>query len=57
LDNKREKVTEGWRNLHYEQLHNMYSSPNIIIRQIKSRRVRWTRHVACMGEMRNVYIT
>jgi hypothetical protein len=30
----------------------LYSSPNII-RMIKSRRMRWTRHVAQMGEKRN----
>jgi hypothetical protein len=35
-------------------LHNLYSSPDII-RQIKSRRMRWAGHVACMGEGRNVY--
>jgi hypothetical protein len=32
-----------------EELHNLYSSPNII-RQIKSRGMRWAVHVACMGE-------
>jgi hypothetical protein len=42
------------RKLHNEELHNLYSSPNII-RQIKSRRMRWTGHVARMGEERNVY--
>jgi hypothetical protein len=40
--------------LHNEELHILYSSPNII-RQIKSRRMRWAGHVACMGEGRNVY--
>jgi hypothetical protein len=40
--------------LHNEELHILYSSPNII-RQIKSRRMRWTGHVARMGEERNVY--
>jgi hypothetical protein len=40
---KRDEVTGGWRNLHSEELHNMYSSPNII-RMIKSR-TRWVRHV------------
>jgi hypothetical protein len=35
--------------LHNEELHILYSSPNII-KQIKSRRMRWAGHVACMGE-------
>jgi hypothetical protein len=43
-----------WRKLHNGELHNLYSSPDII-RQIKSRRMRWARHVARMGEGRNVY--
>jgi hypothetical protein len=38
-----------WRKLHSEELHIVYSSPDIII-QIKSRRVRWAGHVARMGE-------
>jgi hypothetical protein len=46
---KRYEVTGKWRKLHSEELHNLYSSANII-RQIKSRRMRWTGHVACMGE-------
>jgi hypothetical protein len=44
----------GWRKLHNEELHNLYSSPSII-RIIKSRRMRWAGHVAWMGEKRNVY--
>jgi hypothetical protein len=40
--------------LHNEQLHILYFSPNII-RQIKSRRMKWAGHVARMGEDRNVY--
>jgi hypothetical protein len=44
----------GWRKLHDEELHNLYSSPIIII-IIKSRRMRWAGHVAHMGEKRNVY--
>jgi hypothetical protein len=44
----------SWRKLHNAQLHSLYSSPNIV-RVIKSRRVRWARHVACMGEGRGVY--
>jgi hypothetical protein len=41
-------VTGGWRKLHNEELHNLYSSPSII-RIIKSRRKRWAGHVARMG--------
>jgi hypothetical protein len=51
---KRDEVTGELRKLHYEELHILYSSPNII-RQIKSRRMRWVGHVAHMGEERNVY--
>jgi hypothetical protein len=39
---KRDEVTGGWRKLHNEELHNLYSSPNIII-MTKSRRMRWLR--------------
>jgi hypothetical protein len=51
---RRDEVTGEWRMLNTEELHNLYSSPNII-RQIKSRRMRWAGHVAHMGEERNVY--
>jgi hypothetical protein len=40
--------------LHIDELHSLYSSPNIV-RVIKSRRLRWAGHVACMGERRVVY--
>ena len=40
--------------LHNEELNDLYSSPNIV-RVIKSRRMRWAGHVACMGEGRGVY--
>jgi hypothetical protein len=46
--------TGGWRKLHNEELHNLYSSPSII-RMIKSRSMRWAEHVARMGEKRNAY--
>jgi hypothetical protein len=45
---KRDEVTEECRKLHNRELHNLYSSPDIIS-QIKSRRMRWAGHVACMG--------
>jgi hypothetical protein len=48
------EVTGEWRKLHSGELHNLYSSPDII-RQMKSRRMRWAGHVARMGEGRNVY--
>jgi hypothetical protein len=51
---KRDRVTGGWRKLHNEELHNLYSSPSIT-RIIKSRMMRWTRHVARIGEKKNVY--
>jgi hypothetical protein len=46
---KRSKVTGEWRKLHSEELNNVYCSPNIF-RAIKSKRMRWARHVACMGK-------
>jgi hypothetical protein len=51
---KRDEVTGGWRKLHNEELHDLYSSPSII-RIIKSRRMRWAGHVAQMGEKKNAY--
>jgi hypothetical protein len=50
---KRDSVTGGWRTLHNEELHNLYSSPSII-RIIKSR-IRWAGRAARMGEKRDVY--
>ena len=51
---RRDEVTGEWRRLHNEELNDLYSSPNIV-RMIKSRRMRWAGHVACMGEERGVY--
>ncbi|KAJ4442239.1 hypothetical protein ANN_12105 [Periplaneta americana] len=51
---KRDEVTGEWRKLHNTELHALYSSPDII-RNIKSRRLRWAGHVARMGESRNAY--
>jgi hypothetical protein len=50
---KRDNVTGGWRKLHNEELHNLYSSPSIS-RMITSRRMRWAAHVTQM-EKRNAY--
>jgi hypothetical protein len=44
----------SWRKLHNDELHSVYSSPNIV-RVIKSMKMWWARHVACMGEGRCVY--
>jgi hypothetical protein len=44
----RDEVTGDWRKLRNEELHNLYSWPNMI-RMIKSRRMRWAGHVARMG--------
>jgi hypothetical protein len=50
---KGDEIMGQWRKLHSGELHNLYSLPDII-RQIKSRRMRWAGHVVCMGEGRNV---
>jgi hypothetical protein len=50
---KTDEVTGEWRKLHNE-LNDLYSLPNIV-RVVKSRRMRWTGHVARMGEGRGVH--
>jgi hypothetical protein len=51
---KREEIMGEWRKLQNEDLHNLYSSPDII-RCINSRIMRWAGHVACMGEWKKGY--
>jgi len=51
---KRDEVTGEWRKLHNEELGDVYSLSNIV-RVVKSRRMRWAGHVACMGERRGVH--
>jgi hypothetical protein len=52
FDVKGDEVTGDWRKLHNEELHNMYSEPNII-RMIKSKRMKLAGHVARMGKKKN----
>jgi len=54
FESKRDEVTGEWKKLHNEVLNDLHSSPNIV-RVINSRRMRWTGHVARMGERRGVY--
>jgi hypothetical protein len=51
---KRDEVTGGCRKLHNEELYGLYSSPSIV-RVMKARRMRWTGHVARMGEVSGAY--
>ena len=51
---RRDKVTGEWRKLHNEELNDLYPS-SIIVRVIKSRRMRWAGHVECIWERRGVY--
>jgi hypothetical protein len=50
----REKLTGGWRKMHNEELHNLYSSTNIIA-MMRSTRMSNAGHVERMGERKNVY--
>jgi hypothetical protein len=50
---KSDAMVRGWRKLHNEEHHNVYSSPSLI-RLIRSKRMRCPGHVECMGENRNL---
>jgi len=50
---KRDEVTREWRRLHNEELNDLNTSLNIWV--IKSRKMRWVGHVACMEERRGAY--
>jgi hypothetical protein len=54
LGPKRDDVTGGWRKLHNEELHGLYSSPSII-KMIKARRMIWAGYMARVGELRGAY--
>jgi hypothetical protein len=51
---RRDEVSEDWRKLHNEELNDQYCSPNICW-VIKSRRMRWERHVTRVGERTGVF--
>jgi len=51
---KRDEVTGEWRKLHNEELNDLYCSPNIV-QVIKSRRMGWAGHVACVVERRGIH--
>jgi hypothetical protein len=51
---KTDNVTEEWRRLNNDELYELYSS-HAIIQMIKSRRMRWGKHVARLGERKGAY--
>jgi hypothetical protein len=53
---KKVVVTRGWREFHNGELHNLVSSPTVIM-VIKSRRIRWEKHAACIEEIRHAQPT
>lgn len=52
---ERDKITGGWRKLYNEEFRNLPSSAHVI-RKIKSKRMKWMKHVAYMGEKGNGFI-
>jgi len=52
---KGEEMAGDWRRLHKKELHNLYASPNMGS-VIKSKTMRWARHVACMRDARWIKI-
>jgi hypothetical protein len=52
---ERDEMTEGWAKLHNEELHNLYPSPSIII-MTKSRSMRWSGHVARIGQKDRILV-
>jgi hypothetical protein len=54
LGSRKYEVTEEWKILHNEGLHDLYYSTNNI-RVVKSRRMRWARHVARLGDSKDAY--
>jgi hypothetical protein len=53
FEQKRDEMKGGWRKLHNEELHNVYSSSNII--RMNKSGIRWAGHIACMGAKRNAF--
>jgi hypothetical protein len=51
---KREEMIGGWRKLHNEEFHNLYSSL-LLIRVIKLGRMRWGYHVVYMGDVKTEF--
>ena len=51
---RRDEVMGEWKRMHNEEINDLYTLPNIV-QVIKSRRIRWAGHVACMCEEKGAY--